>query len=313
MGRAHTDSHQYTMKPATARNLALMLILSMPIAGCGKKTHDQPSLKAIPIADKDWQLLDGSGKAIPKSAGTFTLADAEVFRCRNTDFGTPRSQFKKDQFTWERNTLVAGAWRNNKTKIGCVSTSNLLSGDIFITGGEYMRGNHLSSKLTWLINPQTGSIRQGPNLHFGRSQHNMLRLRDGRILISGGYDFTILLKSVEIFDPATNTISYVGDMSLPRTGHGVIELTNGNILIAGGQTDKPLANAPGDLTDKVEILNLKNKTFSLVGRIITPRRDFIIVPFKKNQIIIAGGMNVDWIGLGDARWVRDAELLSLKD
>lgn len=181
-----------------------------------------------------------------------------------------------------------------------------------LAGGVVTGETTSSSKATWLIDPKHGSARQGPQLHYGRSAHSMVLLRDGRVLISGGDDYTNILSSVEIYDPATNTMTDVCNMHSPRTAHSVIELSNSKILIVGGKTTSQLANAPGDMTDTVELLDLRNKQSTLIGRIQTARESAIIAQLAANKVIIAGGMKVNWVGIGDKRWVRDAEILELK-
>lgn len=242
---------------------------------------------------------------------TFTLAAASIFRYKGTDFKTPHWEFEREESHWNKG-LANTAWHDEHADISAFSIKPLKNGEILLAGGVKNGSPSTSSSKTWLVDPRNGKVRPGPKLHQGRSEHSMLLLHDGRVLISGGKDFTTDLSSVEIFDPSTNMMSEVCDLKLPRTAHAVIELNNGNILIVGGETTAQLANAPGDMTDTVELLDLKKKQSSLIGRIQTARESAIIAQCGPKHVIISGGMKVNLVGLGDVRWVRDAELLELK-
>ena len=68
-----------------------------------------------------------------------------------------------------------------------------------------------------------------------RSGHSATRLRDGRVLVAGGFDPEDgVLASAEIFDPKTGTFAATGSMSVRRSGHTAILLDDGRVLIAGG-------------------------------------------------------------------------------
>lgn len=100
-------------------------------------------------------------------------------------------------------------------------------------------------------------------------------------------------------------------MCLPRAGHGALQLPNGEVLLIAGHTEKDLADGDDDLTATVEVLNLETKQFAPVGRLIMARADPIMVIRQPNQVIVAGGVNVN--NSGDYRWVREAESFMISD
>ncbi|MEO8572126.1 MAG: hypothetical protein ABI553_10560 [Chloroflexota bacterium] len=57
------------------------------------------------------------------------------------------------------------------------------------------------------------------------------RLRDGRVLVAGGY---LAEGTSEIFDPATGTFAKSGDLTFPRDGHSATLLADGRVLVSGG-------------------------------------------------------------------------------
>lgn len=66
-----------------------------------------------------------------------------------------------------------------------------------------------------------------------RNDAALVRLPDGQILITGGYDGTQTVDSAELFDPATQTFSPLPPMHQARTQHTATLLDNGLVLIAG--------------------------------------------------------------------------------
>ena len=74
-------------------------------------------------------------------------------------------------------------------------------------------------------------------LNIGRFEHTATVLKDGRVLVTGGwteYHGRILLNSCEIFDPTTKKWTYVQPMHYPRARHSATLLSNGKVLIVGG-------------------------------------------------------------------------------
>jgi len=93
-----------------------------------------------------------------------------------------------------------------------------------------------------IYNPSTGGITAlSGHMTVQREYHNALMLRDGRILITGGYNGSILA-SAEIYDPLTRTFTATTSsstgkattMSVARRDHTATLLDSGRVLIVGG-------------------------------------------------------------------------------
>jgi Galactose oxidase, central domain len=73
------------------------------------------------------------------------------------------------------------------------------------------------------------------NMASARECHTATRLTNGKVLVTGGGNGSVLgFSSTELFDPATGSFSGTQDMGTPRDEHTATLLTNGNVLIAGG-------------------------------------------------------------------------------
>ena len=96
-----------------------------------------------------------------------------------------------------------------------------------------------------------GSVRLTGNMEVDRSWHRAILLRDGRVLVTGGFDsYGNALSSAEIYDPSTGQFVDAGNMTSRRATHSATMLLNGEVLIAGGcaSTD-PEALASAELYD----------------------------------------------------------------
>jgi Kelch motif/Galactose oxidase, central domain len=79
-----------------------------------------------------------------------------------------------------------------------------------------------------------GEFFPGGSMIGVQSSSTATRLRDGRVLIAGGYADQDVLDSAQLYDPATNSFSSAGSMTTRRSGHTATLLADGRVLIAGG-------------------------------------------------------------------------------
>ncbi len=126
------------------------------------------------------------------------------------------------------------------------------------------------------------------NMNTARRNHMVLRLADGRILITGGAanaNASGVLASAELFDPVAHTFSTTaGPMSAPRADHTVTLLLNGNVLVTGGFTDTAIAQSSADLFDPATL------TFTQVTALMTtPRAEHAATLLANGKVLITGG------------------------
>src|SRR5262249_36848727 len=97
------------------------------------------------------------------------------------------------------------------------------------------------------FDPATGQWTLWGNLVEARVGHSAVRLRDGRVLMSGGFQCckripggfrTFVTDTAEVFDPVSKTSRSVGRMTATRGLHQSTLLDDGRVLLTGGGGDE---------------------------------------------------------------------------
>ncbi|WP_437541914.1 kelch repeat-containing protein [Sorangium sp. So ce367] len=117
------------------------------------------------------------------------------------------------------------------------------------------------------------SWESAPPMITPRGEHTATVLKDGRVLVAGGYPeldgppYTtreaMSLKAVEIYDPATGTWSPAAPLLQARSGHAAILLPDGHVLVAGGRMMN--AQAQGTSLSSAEIYDPMSDTWTPAG------------------------------------------------
>lgn len=103
----------------------------------------------------------------------------------------------------------------------------------------------------------------GPNMLFSRFGHTATLLPNGKILVVGGADLSIInnvlhlfglgsTETAELFDPKTNKFSFAGFTKLSYIHHIALLTSNGNVIISG--------------VNGIEEYNSKTKKFILIKK-----------------------------------------------
>ena len=92
----------------------------------------------------------------------------------------------------------------------------LVSGQVLIAGGMGTRGGSLAT--VELFDPAVNAIQELRPLAEPRAGHTATVLRNGTVLIAGGYNGEYS-RSVELFEPARKRFRRVGNLLEARSGH----------------------------------------------------------------------------------------------
>ena len=123
-------------------------------------------------------------------------------------------------------------------------------------------------------------------MHHARQLHTATLLNDGRVLVVGGYDGTVL-QSAEVYDPATAFWTDVPDMSItPRYEHLATRLVDGRVLITGGFTTNSCPQCSGG---SGEVYDPISNTWTPVNGSTTTHLQGTATLLPNGSVLVAGG------------------------
>jgi hypothetical protein len=199
---------------------------------------------------------------------------------------------------------AAGAWTYTGTMPMArqFHTATLLNdGQVLVAGGcqpaEACEADDASALFTAeLYDPFTGNWTPTGNMPSGRFGHTATLLKNGEVLVTGGYSTNSIriLKSALLYNPSTGTWSYTGSMTSARIYHSAVLLPNGGVLVSGGETKLGVNDAPESPTNTAEIYNPSTGTFTATGSMNDARFGSELTLLQNGDALIAGG------GTGDA-------------
>jgi hypothetical protein len=112
-------------------------------------------------------------------------------------------------------------------------------------------------------------------------------LKDGKVLIVGGFDSSGPLISTELFDPTSGTFSSGGPMKTARVFHTATLLADGRVLVAGG-----VDSAATDFIDPIfsaELFDPATGGFSATGGMTATRFSHTATLLSNGKVLISGG------------------------
>lgn len=165
----------------------------------------------------------------------------------------------------------------------------LPSGEVFIVGGAFKEPPGVIDQ-TWLLEPKTSRLKDGPQLLRARKACTLSYLSSGKILVSGGLDGNAEpISDCECFDLKTQAMSKFSPLKMPRNGHSVIELGNNHLIVVNGKTKAELADSPGKLSSYIETWKPEENAFSLTGRTRKARFEPQLFLIDSSRVLIAKG------------------------
>jgi hypothetical protein len=157
------------------------------------------------------------------------------------------------------------------------------NGSVLISGGCSTAGCGDVLASTEIHDAKDGFFKPGATMTPPRVCHAAIRLRDGRVLIAGGWTGDGVTATAEIFNPASGRFEAAGNMQVPRMSPVVVTLPDGRIVIIGGQSAVGVPSASAELFDPA------SATFSAAGTMHEPRGAHVAVVLRDGRVLVAGG------------------------
>jgi len=186
---------------------------------------------------------------------------------------------------------ITGAWSptGSMAKQRQAHTATLLpNGQVLVLGGA-SGTNTFDGVLASmeLYDPVTGVWSLTDLGGAYHTAHTATLLRNGKVLIAGGWEPASALGYTQLYDPNTKTWADSGNLNVSRYGHTAILLADGRVLVIGGW------DAFGHVLSSAELYNPTDGasgTWRLTGSMRTPRLGPTASLLPNGQVLVAGGI-----------------------
>ena len=155
-----------------------------------------------------------------------------------------------------------------------------------------------------LYDPTTRSWSATGALKAARSSHTATVLKDGRVLVVGGFSPDGELDSAEIYHPSAGTWSTATPLDRPRTIHAAALLPDGQVLVAGGQVGSS-GSVLSSTLQSATLYDPAADTWRPAADMATPRTGHSATTLASGKVLIVGGLNPSGA-------IADTELFSLE-
>lgn len=139
-----------------------------------------------------------------------------------------------------------------------------------------------------------GLLVSAPDMSAARAAHTATALRDGRVLLAGGFPEKSSSKGAEIYNPDRRHFSPLPAMNTTRQSHTATLMQDGRVLIVGGHGE-------GTATLKTaEVFDPATDSFAPTGSLHAARGGHVAVLLENGKILVAGGVGPGWSFLASA-------------
>jgi hypothetical protein len=174
----------------------------------------------------------------------------------------------------------------------------LSDGRVLAVGGRTVWGGGNVSSAE-LYDPTTGIWTVTSSQAVVRdSAYTVTLLKNGKVLVAGGYKGGTVLASSELFDPVAGIWGFARSMNIARFNHTATLLNTGRVLAVGGFKD-------GVAYGSAESYNPTTGYWSLAGNMADGRQGHTASLLSNGKVLVAGG---NFLQNGTTRYLARAEL-----
>lgn len=170
---------------------------------------------------------------------------------------------------------------------------------------------------TLRFDPGTSRWERSGDLTVARSYPSGSALRNGRVLIAGGYfvdggaGAERMHGSAEIFDPEPGTWSRTGALIEPRAGASAVTLADGRVLIVGGFGRSGVSWVHlGDPLASAELFDPTTGTWSSAGRLPLTDVSPSLVALPDGGALLVAGSTALRFDVGSGTWTATGPMVS---
>lgn len=199
-----------------------------------------------------------------------------------------------------KSRLLGGVLRENATN---ATATPLPDGRVLVVGGATDADPKFAmtnpSGLSGLVQIVSGdgAVEVVGRLSIPRAEHTATLLKNGKVLILGGYSLNKMLSLAEVIDPSTKKIETL-KMQMPtgRMGHTAVLLENGQVLIAGGarwqdESAGPETQRIAVPVDQMVIFDPETNQFRILEERLSPARSNIQAQtMSDGRVLLIGGL-----------------------
>ncbi|MFN7958118.1 MAG: kelch repeat-containing protein [Holophagaceae bacterium] len=250
---------------------------------------DDGSTYAVDISDGFGHILSSSSATLTVSAVpppitiTTQPASQSISVGQTATFSILATGSSPLGYQWQKDgTAITGATGASYTTPPAVLADNGSLFTVEISNGAGDKLTSAAATLTVLAGAGPGTFTATGGMSAARTSHAVAGLANGKVLVTGGYNGSIILGSAEVFDPGTGTFSPVGSMGTTRRFHTATRLANGKVLIVGG-SDFSAALASAELFDPA------TGTMAATGSLVHARADHTATLLPDGKVLVVGG------------------------
>ena len=166
----------------------------------------------------------------------------------------------------------------------CTATL-LRDGRVLVAGGVYALPSTLARSSAELYDPRTGTWALTGSMTTARASQTATLLRDGRVLVAGGFDSAGILAGAELYDPTTGRWMPTGSMMAARAYQTATLLPDGRVLVAGGP------GASGATLASAELYDPTTGRWRTAGRMGAARASQTATLLPDGRVLVAGGVS----------------------